>query len=99
MDGGLVMFDETEDQKSYSFEDVWAMARRGRWWLLVPLFVCWLAVWGVSWLLPASYQSEALILVEQQKVPEHYVVSNVPEGLEERLQSMTQQILSRGRLQ
>jgi succinoglycan biosynthesis transport protein ExoP len=93
------MFDETEDQKSYSFEELWAMARRGRWWLLVPLFVCWLAIWGVSWLLPASYQSEALILVEQQKVPEHYVVSNVTEGLQERLQSMTQQILSRGRLQ
>jgi succinoglycan biosynthesis transport protein ExoP len=93
------MFDETEDQKSYSFEELWAMVRRGRWWLLLPLFVCWLAIWGVSWLLPASYQSEALILVEQQKVPEHYVVSNVTEGLPERLQSMTQQILSRGRLQ
>jgi len=93
------MFDETEDQKSYSFGELWAMARRGRWWLLLPLFVCWLAIWGVSWLLPASYQSEALILVEQQKVPEHYVVSNVTEGLQERLQSMTQQILSRGRLQ
>jgi succinoglycan biosynthesis transport protein ExoP len=93
------MFDETEDQKSYSFEELWATARRGRWWLLLPLFVCWLTIWGVSWLLPASYQSEALILVEQQKVPEHYVVSNVTEGLPERLQSMTQQILSRGRLQ
>jgi polysaccharide chain length determinant protein (PEP-CTERM system associated) len=93
------MLDETEDQQSYSFEDLWAMARRGRWWLLLPLFVCWLAIWGVSWLLPASYQSEALILVEQQKVPEHYVLSNVTEGLPERLQSMTQQILSRGRLQ
>ena len=93
------MFDETEDQKSYSFEELWAMARRGRWWLLAPLFGCWLAIWGVSWLVPASYQSEALILVEQQKVPEHYVVSNVTEGLQERLQSMTQQILSRGRLQ
>lgn len=99
VDGGLVMFDETEDQKSYSFEEFWAMARRRRWWLLLPLFLCWLAIWSASWLLPASYQSEALILVEQQKVPEHYVVSNVTVGLQERLQSMTQQILSRGRLQ
>jgi polysaccharide biosynthesis transport protein len=99
VDGGLVMFDETEDQKSYSFAEFLAMARRGRWWLLLPLFLCWLAIWSISWLLPASYQSEALILVEQQKVPEHYVVSNVTVGLQERLQSMTQQILSRGRLQ
>jgi polysaccharide chain length determinant protein (PEP-CTERM system associated) len=55
-------------------------------------------VWAVSWLLPAVYRSETLILVEQQKVPEQYVVSNVAADLQERLQSMTQQILSRTRL-
>jgi polysaccharide chain length determinant protein (PEP-CTERM system associated) len=37
--------------------------------------------------------------VEQQKVPEQYVVPNVTVGLQDRLQSMTQQILSRTRLQ
>ena len=41
---------------------------------------------------------ETLILVEQQKVPEQYVVSNVAADLQERLQSMTQQIVSRTRL-
>lgn len=45
------------------------------------------------------YRSETLILVEQQKVPEHYVVSNVTADLQERLESMTQQVLSRTRLQ
>ncbi|HLB90284.1 MAG TPA: hypothetical protein VJK29_21680 [Terriglobales bacterium] len=40
-----------------------------------------------------------MILVEQQKVPEHYVISNVTIDLQERLQSMTQQILSRTRLE
>ena len=93
------MFDEAEDQPSYSFEELWAMARRGRWWIFLPLFSCWITVWGVSWLLPTTYESEALILIEQQKVPEQYVVANVSVNLEERLQSMTQQILSRTRLQ
>lgn len=93
------MFDEAEEQGSYNFEQLWAMARRGRWWILLPLFLCWITVWSVSWLLPSTYESEALILIEQQKVPEQYVLSNVNVNLEERLQSMTQQILSRTRLQ
>ena len=79
--------------------DYWAIARRRFWWISITLFVCWAAVWGLSWLLPATYQSEALILVEQQKVPENYVASNVTVDLQDRLQSMTQQILSRTRLQ
>lgn len=93
------MLDEVENEASRSPEDYWAILRRRRWWLLLPLFICWLATWGVSWLLPNSYQSDALILVEQQKVPDQYVVPNVTVDLQNRLQSMTQQILSRTRLQ
>src|SRR5208283_4222764 len=51
------------------------------------------------WLIPSTYKSEALILVEQQKVPEQYVLPNVTVSLQDRLQSMTEQILSRTRLQ
>lgn len=93
------MFDEPEDQASRGLEDYWAVVSRRRWWILLPLFVCWAVVWGMSLILPATYQSEALILVEQQKVPEQYVVPNVSVSLQDRLQSMTQQILSRTRLQ
>lgn len=86
-------------QEAPGLEDYWNIARRRFWWIAITLFVCWAAVWGVSWLLPATYQSEALILVERQKVPENYVASNVTVDLQDRLQSMTQQILSRTRLQ
>ena len=79
--------------------DYWAIAVRRRWVILLPLFLCWGAVWIVSWLIPSTYKSEALILVEQQKVPEQYVVPNVTVSLQDRLQSMTEQILSRTRLQ
>src|SRR5271154_644121 len=84
---------------SPSLTDYWAIVRRRFWWVTIPLFVCWVVVWGLSWRLPPLYQSEALILVEQQKVPENYVVANVTVSLQDRLQSMTQQILSRTRLQ
>src|SRR5712692_5060375 len=93
------MFYEAEEQAQTSLGEYWATVRRRRWWILLPLFLCWAIVWGVGWLLPATYKSEALILIEQQKVPEHYVVPNVSISLQERLQSMTQQILSRTRLQ
>ncbi len=93
------MPDELDDPAFRSWEEYWAIALRRRWWIFLPLFLTWAAVWGMSWLLPATYRSEAMILVEQQKVPDQYVVPNVTTNLQERLQSMTQQILSRTRLQ
>jgi succinoglycan biosynthesis transport protein ExoP len=67
--------------------------------MLLPTFVCWFVVWTISWLWPNRYESEALILVEQQNVPEHYVVPNVTLDLQDRVRSITQRILSRTRLQ
>jgi succinoglycan biosynthesis transport protein ExoP len=97
---GVEMPDELLDEPHFrSIDDYWAIVLRRRWLILLPLFVAWAAVWGVSWLLPSTYQSEALILVEQQKVPDQYVVPNVTANLQGRLQSMSQQILSRTRLQ
>jgi polysaccharide biosynthesis transport protein len=94
------MMDELEDQRpGKGLADFWAIAVRRRWAILLPLFGCWVLVWTVSWFIPYTYKSEALILVEQQKVPEQYVVPNVTVSLQDRLQSMTQQILSRTRLQ
>ena len=80
-------------------QDYWRVVVARRWWVLGPMFFCWLIVWGVSWIIPASYKSESLILVEQGKIPEQYVVPNVVMDLQGRLQSMTEQILSRTRLQ
>src|SRR5882672_3799071 len=93
------MPEELDDPVFLSWEEYWAIAVRRRWWILLPLFLVWAAVWAVSWYLPAMYQSESLILVEQQKVPDQYVVPNVTSNLQQRLQSLTEQILSRTRLQ
>jgi len=90
---------KAQDANPKGFADYWIIIRRRYWWISLPLFILWLGVWVVSWFLPAVYQSEALILVEQQKVPESYVASNITVNLQDRLQSMTQQILSRTRLQ
>ena len=65
---------------------------------LVTLFLGWLIVWGLSWVLPARYESSTLILVEAPTMPKDYVVPNVNDDLQSRLQNITQQILSRTRL-
>src|SRR5947207_9130314 len=75
-----------------------SVIRRRQWWLLLPMFAVWAAVMVAAWLIPPKYRSETVIIVEQQKVPEQYVVPNVAVDLQQRLQSMTQQILSRTRL-
>lgn len=93
------MLDELQDQKSQGIEEYWSIIRRHRWLILLSIFVCWATVWGIGWLLPATYQSEALILIEQQQVTSELVPPNVSVSLQDRLQSMTQQILSRTQLQ
>ena len=49
--------------------------------------------------LPNVYRSETLILVVPQRVPESYVRSTVTARIEDRLQAISQQILSRTRLE
>jgi polysaccharide chain length determinant protein (PEP-CTERM system associated) len=48
--------------------------------------------------IPAVYRSEALILVDSQKIPEKYVSSTVNSDLQDRLATIKQTILSGGRL-
>ncbi|HEX3741018.1 MAG TPA: hypothetical protein VHV29_15060 [Terriglobales bacterium] len=74
------------------------IARRRHFHFLIPLFLGWLMIWGSSWFLAPRYKSSTLILVEQQAMPKDYVTPNVSDDLQGRLQTITQQILSRTRL-
>jgi len=93
------MTEEFNDQKSMrGMDEYWAMVVRRRWWIIGPLFLGWLIVFASAWIIPPKYTSEAVVLVEQQKVPEKFVMPNVQVDLQERLQSITNQVLSRSRL-
>jgi succinoglycan biosynthesis transport protein ExoP len=72
--------------------------RRRHMYFLIPFFLGWLMVWSASWVLPPRYKSGTLILVQQPSMPKDYVTPNVTDDLQARLQSITQQILSRTRL-
>jgi succinoglycan biosynthesis transport protein ExoP len=89
---------EDKPKKSIDWNYYTALIRRRSWYFLIPFFVGWAVIWGTSWILPSLYQSSTLILVEQPTVPQQFVTSNVASSIQDRLQSITQQILSRTRL-
>jgi polysaccharide chain length determinant protein (PEP-CTERM system associated) len=85
--------------KKYTPEDILFILRRRFWLLIVPFAVIGAATALVARKLPDWYRSETLILVVPQRVPENFVKSTVTTRIEDRLQSITQQILSRTRLE
>jgi polysaccharide biosynthesis transport protein len=87
-----------ESSAGFDLDRYLGVVRRRHMLFLIPLLLGFLAVWGVSWLMPAIYRSGTLILVEQPTMPRAYVTPNVNDDLQARLQSITQQILSRTRL-
>ncbi len=89
---------EEQNSEGLDLDHYLGMVRRRHLHFLIPLFAGWVLVWGASWILPPKYQSSTLILVEQPSMPKDYVTPNINDDLQERMQSITQQILSRTRL-
>ena len=85
--------------KQYSFDTLLQVARRRKWLIILPALLVGAAGAAFVWALPNIYRSETLILVVPQRVPESYVRSTVTARIEDRLQSISQQILSRTRLE
>ena len=86
-------------EKEYSAVDFARMAWRRRWFIAVPfvLGVFGTLVWSSG--LPELYQSEILIQVVPQRVPDSYVQSTVTLRTEERIDALAQQAMSRTELE
>jgi polysaccharide chain length determinant protein (PEP-CTERM system associated) len=85
--------------KQYSFDTLVHVARRRKWLIILPALLIGVIGAAIVTYLPNVYRSETLILVVPQRVPESYVRSTVTARIEDRLQSISQQILSRTRLE
>lgn len=69
-------------------------------WLAMPVFAApFLGMVSLALFLPNIYRSSAVVLVERQQVPEEFVKPTVTGGLDTRLQMISQEILSRSRLE
>jgi polysaccharide biosynthesis transport protein len=89
---------EEKNPGGFDLPHYMGLIRRRHMQFMIPLLLGWLIVWGASWVLPSRYRSSTLILVEQPTMPKDYVTPNVNDDLQDRLRSITQQILSRTRL-
>lgn len=85
--------------KQYSFDTLVQIARRRKWLIVLPALLIAGVGAAVVHQWPNRYRSETLILVVPQRVPESYVRSTVTARIEDRLQTISQQIMSRTRLE
>jgi polysaccharide chain length determinant protein (PEP-CTERM system associated) len=85
--------------KKYTPADFSAIALRRRWVIVIPTIVCAYAALVVSSQLTDQYRSEMLIQIVPQRVPDDYVRSTVTMRTEDRLNALTQQVLSRPELE
>lgn len=89
---------EQEAPQSVDWSSYLGVAQRRAWYFLLPFFTVWLMVWIAGWFMPSIYRSSELIIVQGATVPNTLVPSNIAGNLQDRLDSITQQILSRTRL-
>ena len=75
------------------------MAIRRKWWIIIPFLIVVLGGMFYALKAPRIYQAETLILVEPPKVPSEYVRPIVSGNVEDRLQTITQQVTSRTNLE
>ena len=85
--------------RTYKPEDILSLLWKRKWMIVVPFVVCAFGALLVSRFMPNEYRSDTLIQVVPQRVPESYVQSTVTSRIEDRLNSISQQIMSRTRLE
>jgi polysaccharide chain length determinant protein (PEP-CTERM system associated) len=78
--------------------DFYAILKRRKWSLILPAIVVLLIAAAVALLLPAVYRSSATILIEEQEIPQEFVMTTVTSFAEQRIQQINQRIMSTSRL-
>ncbi len=72
---------------------------RRRWWILIPVCIALTAGFFYTLSAPKTYMASTTILIQPQKVPTDYVQSIVTADPQQRINTISQQILSRTNLE
>jgi succinoglycan biosynthesis transport protein ExoP len=91
--------DDDTPRGGAGLDRIWAIWARRKWLGVVVFLLPLVAMITGILALPDLYESSALVLVERQQVPEAFVRSTVTSQLEIRLHTISQEILSRSRLE
>lgn len=78
------------EQNKIEIDDVVAIVKRRRYFLIIPTLVVLIAVIPVALLLPREYRSKAIILIEQPDIPPDLVSSTVTTLADQRIQVIEQ---------
>jgi len=89
----------SEAAKSINIEHYLRLVIKYRWLILIPLSIALLVGIYLSLTLPRVYVAKTTILVEAQRVPKGFVKSLVSIGIDARIRTISQQILSRTNLE
>ena len=85
--------------RRYSPGDIWFLVKKWKWLIVVLWVIVGVGAVLIGKMMPDKYRSESLIQVVPQRVPENFVRSTVTSRIEDRLPAISQQILSRTRLE
>ena len=85
--------------KALSPGDLGRLVWRRRVWVILPMLAGLAAGYAALQVMPPIYRSSTLIMVESQKVPANYVKATVTTSLQDRLQTIEQQITNRANLE
>ncbi|NPU84663.1 MAG: hypothetical protein HPY65_09255 [Syntrophaceae bacterium] len=85
--------------KAYTAADYIEILRRRIWYIVIPFVLIVTGAVGYTIFAPRQYKASTLILVTPQRIPEAFVQATVTSKVEERLQSIAQEVLSRTRLE
>jgi len=85
--------------RTYTSDELKNILWRGRWWILLPFAIGLSLTPLIASHLPKSYRSETVMMVIPQRIPDSYVRSTVTDSVQDRLLSISDQILSRSRLE
>src|ERR1700730_9457833 len=86
------------ENRELTMDDYLAMLRRRLKVILIPALLSPLAGFMVSYVFSPKYTSQSTVLVEGQKVPDNYVQPVITSDFTQRIQTLSQKVLSPSRL-
>ena len=85
--------------KDFTLDEYLEILRRRMWYIIIPFVLVVVGASIYAIIAPREYKASTLVLVSPQSVPEDLVHATVTSRVEERLQSIAQEVMSRTRLE
>jgi polysaccharide chain length determinant protein (PEP-CTERM system associated) len=86
------------ENRELTMDDYLAMLRRRLKVILIPTLLAPLAGFGISYVFSPKYTSQSTVLVEGQKVPDSYVQPVITADFTQRVQTLSQEVVSPSKL-